>query len=102
MQWILSPTAIVVKASPFEDDGMKNRIVYGYTASGADPHLSEHREMSLPTILRLLQSTGKDYFMAESDLKDMFYNVPMRQADETLLGFSHPVTGHFYFYTFTL
>jgi len=42
MQWILSPSAIVVKASPFEDDGMKNRIVYGYTASGADPHLSEH------------------------------------------------------------
>jgi len=58
--------------------------------------------MSLPTIFRLLQSTGKDDYMAESDLKEMFYNLPMRQADWTFLGFSHPVTGQFHFYTFTL
>jgi len=93
MPWILSPTAIVFKASPFEDDGMKKRIVCDCTASGVNPHLAEHREMSLPTILRLLQSMGKDYFMAKSDLKDLFYNFPVRQADWTFLGFSHPVTG---------
>lgn len=96
MPWILSPTAIVVKASPFEDDGMKKRIVYDCTASGVNPHLAEHKEMSLPTILRLLQSMGKDYFMAKSDLKDMFYNFPVRQADWTFLGFSHPVTGQYF------
>jgi len=96
MPWILSPTAIVVKASPFEDDGMKKRIVYDCTASGVDPHLAEHREMSLPTILRLLQSMGKDYFMAKSDLKGMFYNFPVRQADWTFLGFSHPEKGQYF------
>jgi len=93
MPWILSPTAIAVKASPFENDGMKKRIVYDCTASGVNPHLAEHREMSLPTILRLLQSMGKDYFMAKSDLKDMLYNFPVRQADWTFLGFSHPAKG---------
>ena len=93
--WILSPPAIIVKTSPFEADGMKKRIVYDCTASGVNPHLEEHREMSLPTILRLLQSMGKNYFMAKSDLKDMFYNFPVRQADWTFLGFSHPVTGQY-------
>jgi len=82
MPWILSPTAIIVKASPFEDDSLKRRIVYDYTASGVNPHLV-HADTSLPTILRLLQSIGKDYFMANSDLKDMFYNFPVRQAART-------------------
>jgi len=91
MPWILSPTAIIVKTSPFEDDGLKRRIVYDCTTSGVDPHLAQHAEMSLPTILRLLQSMGKIYFMAKSDLKDMFNNFPVRQADWTFLGFSHPV-----------
>jgi hypothetical protein len=95
MPWILSPPAIIIKPSPFEDDGMKKRIVYDCTASGVNPHLAQHKEMSLPTILRLLQSMGKDYFMAKSDLKDMFYNFPVRQADWTFLGFSHPVTGQY-------
>jgi len=52
--------------------------------------------MSLPTILQFLQSMGKDYFMAKSDLKDVFYNFVVRQADWTFLGFFHPETGqHF-------
>jgi len=34
--------------------------------------------------------------MAKSDLKDMFYNFPVRQADWTFLGFSHPVTGQYF------
>jgi len=83
MPWILSPTAIIVKASPFEDDSLKKRIVYDCTASGVNPHLAQHADMSLPTILRLLLSIGKDYFMAKSDLKDMFYNFPVRQAART-------------------
>jgi len=83
MPWILSPTAIIVKAPPFEDDSLKKRIVYDCTASGVNPHLAQHAEMSLPAILRLLQSMGKDYFMDKSDLKDMFYNFPVRQAGWT-------------------
>ena len=67
MPWILSPTAIVVKASPFEDNSMKKRIVYDCTASGVNPNLAEHQEMSLQSILRLLQSMSKDDFMAKSD-----------------------------------
>jgi len=90
MPWILSPTAIIVKASPFEDDSLKKRIVYDCTESGVNPHLAQHAEMSLPTILRLLQSMGKDYFMAKSDLKDMFYNFPVRQADWTFFRFLSP------------
>ena len=39
---------------------------------------------------------GNDYFMAKSDLKDMFYNFPVRQADWTFLGFSRPVTGQYF------
>ena len=93
--WILNPTAIIIKPSPFELDGMKKRIVYDMSASGVNPMLAVHDEMSLPTILRLLQSMGKDYFMAKSDLKDMFYNFPVRQEDWTFLGFSHPVTGQY-------
>ena len=65
------------------DDDLKKRIVYDCTALGVNPHLTQHAEMSLPTILRLLQSMGNDYFMAKSDLKDMFYNFPVRQADWT-------------------
>ena len=53
MPWILSPTAMIVKTSPFEDDGLKKRIVYDCTASGVNTHLAQHAEMSLPTILRL-------------------------------------------------
>ena len=96
MPWILSPTAIIVKTSPFENDGLTKRIVYDCTASGVNLHLAQHAEMNLPTILRLLQSMGKDYFMAKSDLKDMFYKFPARQADWTFLGFSHPVTGQYF------
>jgi hypothetical protein len=93
--WILSPTAIIIKSSPFEVDGMKKRIVYDLSASGVNICLDEHGEMSLPTILKLLQSMGKDYFMGKSDLKDMFYNFPVRKEDWTFLGFSHPVTGQY-------
>jgi hypothetical protein len=93
--WILSPTAIIIKSSPFEADGMKKRIVYDLSASGVNIRLDEHGEMSLPTILKLLQSMGKDYFMGKSDLKDMFYNFPVREEDWTFLGFSHPVTGQY-------
>ena len=54
--------------------------------------------MSLPTILKLLRSKGKDFFMGKSDLKDIitvFYYFPVREEDWTFLGFSHPVTGQY-------
>jgi hypothetical protein len=93
--WILSPTALITKWSPFEADEIKKRIVYDLSASGVNMNLDDHGEMRLPTILRLLQSMGRDYFMAKSDLKDMFYNFPIRKEDWTFLGFSHPVTGQY-------
>ena len=90
----VSPTAMILKPSPFEVDGIKKRQVYDFTASGLNTilHIPESK---LPTIFSLLESMGPGYYMAKADLKDMFYNFPVHQKHWTLLGFSHPITAQY-------
>ena len=92
--FIVSPTACIFKPSAFEPDGVKKRICYDLTASGLNK-IIQIPQSSLPTIFTLLESMGPKFFMAKSDLKDMFLNFPIRVQDWTLLGFSHPVTGQY-------
>ena len=91
----VSPTAMILKASPFEADGIKKRQVYDFTASGLNSILHVP-ESKLPTIFSLLESMGPNYYMAKADLKDMFYNFPVHQQHWTLLGFSHPITAQYF------
>ena len=101
---IVSPTNCLFKPSVFEPDGIKKRICWDLTKSGLN--LIIHIDpSSLPTIFSLIESMGPGYYMAKSDLKDMFFNFPIAKEHWTLLGFSHPVTGQYLvlpFYPFGL
>lgn len=91
---IVSPTAMIVKPSPFEPDGWKRRICYDKTASGLNG-IIDIPASKLPTIFTLLGSMGSGYYMGKSDLKDMFFNFPLHSDYWTLMGFSHPVSGQY-------
>jgi len=38
---------------------------------------------SLPTVFTLIEAMGPNYFMAKSDLKDMFLNFPISDSQWT-------------------
>ena len=102
--FIVSPTNCIFKPSAFEPDGVKKRICWDLTKSGLNLIINIDPS-SLPTIFTLIESMGPGYFMAKSDLKDMFLNFPIAKEHWTLLGFSHPVTGQYLvlpFYPFGL
>jgi len=92
--WLVSATAMILKASIFEPDGIKKRICYDMSASGLNGVI-DIPESSLPTIFSLLEAMGPGYFMAKSDLKDMFLNFPISDSQWTLLGFTHPVSAQY-------
>ena len=91
---IVSPTAMIVKPSPFEPDGWKRRICYDKSVSGLNA-IIDIPAAKLPTIFTLLASMGSGYYMGKSDLKDMFFNFPLHSDYWTLMGFSHPVSGQY-------
>jgi len=92
--WLVSSTAMLLKYSPFEPDLLKKRICYDCTASGLNPVIDVPAS-SLPTVFALIEAMGPHYFMAKSDLKDMFLNFPISDSQWTFLGFTHPVSAQY-------
>jgi len=77
--WLVSSTAMLLKFSPFEPDLLKKQICYDCTASGLNPVIDAPTS-SLPTVFALMEAMGPNYFMAKSNLKDMFLYFPISDA----------------------
>jgi len=90
--WIESRATIVIKDSPWEDDGKKYRTCVDLTDSGLNAAV-RLLAMCMPRLIDIMSKMGPGSFMAKQDLANMFYSWAVHPELWTFLGVRHPVTG---------